>query len=165
MISRLVLVSAAALALAGCRPRAITSLERKEGASVESEAEFAVTLRDWKRAEGLYVKATGLCPDTGDWWVNLGIVRMRLGDRAGARSAYKSAISASEAEYDRDGASSQAVLRRAYVLVILGRADEARAAVDRARARSPEDRRLRGFVESHGVDRLLADPDLKDISP
>lgn len=162
---RSVLVLAAALALAGCHRREITSLQRKEAANVVSEAEFAVTMRDWKRAEGLYAKAVDLCPDAGDTWVNLGICRMRLRDRDGARSAYKSALAAYEAAADSVPADPQDVLRRAYVLVILGRVDEARSAVDRARAKYPDDRRLRTFVENHGVDGFVADPGLKDISP
>jgi tetratricopeptide (TPR) repeat protein len=165
MISRLVLVSAAALVLAGCRGREITSLQRKEAASVESEAAFAVELHDWKRAEGLYAKAADLCPDTGETWVNLALVRMHLGDRPGARAAYQTALSAYEAQSDSAPADSKAVLRRAYVLVILGRADEARAAVEKARAKHPDDRRLRSFAESHGVDGMIADPGLKEISP
>ena len=165
MKARLAPVLAAALALAGCRPREITSLQRMEAASIASEAEFAVNLSEWKRAEGLYAQAAGLCPDTGDLWINLGIVRMRLDDHPGARSAYKSALSAFEADCSRDPANSRAVLRRAYVLVILGRADEARSTVDRARARFPDDRRLRGFVGSEGVDGLVADPAVKSISP
>jgi tetratricopeptide (TPR) repeat protein len=163
--ARLALVLAAALALAGCRHREITSLERKEAANVVSEAEFAVTLKDWKRAEGLYARAAELCPDAGDVMVSLGIVRMHLGDRAGARTAYKSALSAYEADYDLNPVNTQDVLRRAYVLVILGRADEARSAVDKARARHPEDRRLRSFAENHGVDGYIAAPGLKDVSP
>jgi len=164
MISRLVL-AAAALALAGCRPREITSLQRKEAANVLSEAEFAVTLHDWKRAEGLYAKAADLCPDDGNSWLNLGIVRMHLADRGGARSAYKSALSAYEAASDRNPANSQVVLRRAYVLVILGRAGEARRAVDRALAKYPEDWRLRNFVDNRGVDGLVSDPALKEVTP
>jgi tetratricopeptide (TPR) repeat protein len=162
---RLALVLAAALALAGCRPREITSLERKEAANVVSEAEFAVTLKDWKRAEGLYARAAQLCPDAGDPWVNLGMVRMHLGDRSAARSAYKSGLSAYEADYDLNPANTQDVLRRAYVLVILGRADDARSVVDKARAAHPDDRRLRGFMDNRGVDGLIATPGLKDISP
>jgi len=165
MISRLVLVSAAALALAACRPREITSLQRKEAANVVSEAEFAVAMRDWKRAEGLYSRAADLCPDSGETWLNLGIVRMRLENRTGARAAYKSALSAYEAKSELDPANSQAVLRRVYVLVILGRVGEARSAVDKARSRYPEDWRLRNFVQSRGVDGLLADPALKEITP
>jgi len=165
MTSRLALVAAAALALAGCRGRDITSLQRKEAASVSSEAAFAVELRDWKRAEGLYAKAADLCPDSGDYWMNLGVVRMHLGDRPGARTAYKSALPAYEAEFERDPANTQPVLRRAYVLVILGRAEEARSALDKARAKRPDDRRLRSFFENHGMDGMIADPGLKEISP
>jgi len=166
-MSRLVLVSvsAAALALVGCRAREITSLQRKEAASVASEAEFAVTMRDWKRAEGLYARAVELCPDAGDAWLNLGVVRVRLGDRGGARAAYKGALGAYEAALDREPANSEAVLRRVYVLVILGRDGEARRAVDKARAKYPDDWRLRNFVESKGVDRLVADPALKSVEP
>jgi len=162
---RLALVLAAAIALAGCRAREITSLERKEAANVASEAEFAVTMRDWKRAEGLYAKAADICPDSGDFWMKLGVVRMRLGDRPGARSAYKSALGAYGDDCDKDPANSQAVLRRVYVLVILGRADEARSALDRARSKYPDDRRLRSFVENRGVDGLVSDPGLKGVMP
>ena len=165
MMSRLVLVSAAALALAGCRAREITSLQRKEAASVASEAEFAVTMRDWKRAEGLYARAVELCPDAGDAWLNLGVVRVRLGDRGGARTAYKGALGAYEAVTRGAPANSEAVLRRVYVLVILGRVDEARNTVDRALAAHPDDRRLRSFAENKGMDRLLADPELKSLAP
>ena len=165
MISRLVLLSAAALALAGCRPREITSRQRMEAANVLSEAQFAATLRDWKRAEGLYAKAADLCPDAGDSWLNLGMVRMHLDDRSGARSTYKSALSAYRADYDRDPANTQYVLRQAYVLVILGRAEEARSAVERARSKHPDDWRLRNFFENRGVDGLLSDPGLKEITP
>jgi Flp pilus assembly protein TadD len=165
MRHRLALVAAAAIILAGCHRREITSLERKEAANVVSEAEFAVTLRDWSRAEGLYAKATALCPDQGDTWMNLGIVRMRLHDSGGARKAYKSALAAYESDCEREPVNSVPVIRRAYVLVILGRADEAKSLVARERRDHPDDRRLRTFDESNGLDRMIADPSLKDIAP
>jgi hypothetical protein len=37
--------------------------------------------------------------------------------------------------------------------------------VNEAQARMPNDRRLRGFIESKGIDKLVADPDIKDITP
>lgn len=165
MIPRVALVLAAALALSGCHRREITSLERKEAANVLSEAEFAVTLKDWNRAEGLYARAADLCPDSGDTWMGLGIVRMRLNNRGGARSAYKAALSAYDGAIDRDPADSRSVIRKAYVLVILGRAGEARSLVEKAQSRYPEDRRLRAFVENHGLDSMAADPGLKSLSP
>jgi tetratricopeptide (TPR) repeat protein len=165
MTFRLALVLAGAVALAGCRAKEISSIDRKEAANVLSEAAFAVTLKDWNRAEGLYVKASGLCPDQGETWVGLGVVRMRLHNPSGARDAYKSAISAYADDVKRDPSNTVPVIHSASVLVILGRADEARKMVDAALARNPDDRRLRNFVEMKGVDRIAADPGLKEISP
>ena len=155
----------AMLAFAGCHRREITSLERKEAASLSSEADFAVTVKEWGRAEDLYSKAVNLCPDQGDTWLSLAAVRMRLQDRSGARSAYKGALSAYGDDMDRDPANSMAVLRRAYVLVILGRADEARSLASKTLAKHPDDRTLKAFVESGGVDKMASDPRLKELTP
>jgi Flp pilus assembly protein TadD len=158
-------LAAAALALAGCHRREITAIERAEAANVVSEGDFAVNLRDWPRAEGLYAKAAGLCPDQGEIWVNLGIVRMRMHNRDGARTAFRAALSAYGDDIDLRPNDSMAVLRKAYVLVILGRAEEAKGIVNKAYARLPEDRRLRNFIEANGLEKLVADPSTKEISP
>ena len=165
MTLRPALFLAAAFVLAGCHPRAITSLQRKEAANIVSEAEFAITLRDWSRAEGLLAKATDLCPDEGDAWMNLGVVRMRLHNPGGARSAYKSALSAYEADSKSDRSNVVPIIRRAYVLVILGRISEARSIIDEAHSLHPDDRRLRTFVESKGLDKIIADPGIKEVTP
>jgi Flp pilus assembly protein TadD len=122
-------------------------------------------MKDWARAEGLFAKAAALCPDEGENWVRLGIVRVRLHNSDGARDAYKSAVSAFEDEFKRDPAKTASVIRAASVLVILGRVDEARSLVDKAYAKNPDDRRLRDFVQMKGVDRIVADPGLKAVSP
>jgi tetratricopeptide (TPR) repeat protein len=165
MIARPVLVVAAAITLSGCHRREITSLERKEAANMVSEADFAATIREWSRAEGLYAQAVELCPDSGDTWVSLGITRMREGNHGGARQALKSAVSAYKDDWEANPTHSQAVLRRAYVLVLLGRADEAKSIIDRAHEKYPEDRLLREFVENGSLDRVIADPALKEIMP
>jgi Flp pilus assembly protein TadD len=164
-ITRLGLLTAAALALCACHHREITKTEREQAANMSSEADFAVTVREWSRAEGLYAKAAALCPDTGDYWVSLGIVRMRLNDHGGARSAYKSAITAYSDAFGRTPANAQNVIREAYVLVVIGRADEARSILDKARAKNPGDRVLRSFFENHGLDKMISDPGLKGLSP
>lgn len=162
---RLVGVAAAALALAGCRAREISPHDRELAANDLSEAQFATTLKDWPRAEGLYAHAAGLCPDDGTIWENLGVVRMREQNPKGARDAYKTALAAFKDAYKRKPEDSNPLLGAASVLVILGRADEARALVADAVAHHPDDRRLRAFVDASGVDKLLARPGLKDISP
>ena len=89
MLAALVLSS-----LTGCGRKEITVLQRKEAANLASEAQFASTLRDYARAEGLYAKAAELCPDNGEYWVVLGVTRKRLKDNSGAKKAYENAVDA-----------------------------------------------------------------------
>jgi Flp pilus assembly protein TadD len=165
MTPRLALALTVALVLSGCHRREPTSLERKEAANIVSEAEFAVTMKDWPRAEGLYVKASDLCPDDGDTWVNLGVVLMHEHKNGPARDAYKSSLSAYKEASKLAPTDPIPVIRRAYVLVVLGRPDDARSLVNEAAEKMPNDRRLRGFIESKGIDRLITDPEIKDITP
>jgi tetratricopeptide (TPR) repeat protein len=165
MTSRLALVLAVALALSGCRAKEISSTDRKEAANIISEAEFAVAMKDWPRAEGLYVKATALCPDQGESWVALGVIRMRLHNPGGAKDAYKSALSAYTDDIKRDPTNTFPVVKSASILVILGRMDDARSLIDRAYAKNPDDRRLKDFVELKALDKMAVDPALKEVSP
>jgi len=165
MIHRLALVLAAVVVLAGCRAREITKHDRDEAANIVSEAEFALTMKDWPRAEGLYAKAAALTPDQGETWVRLGVVRVRLKNPGGAKDAYKSALSAFEDDFKKHPEKTGSVIRSATVLVILGRMDEARSLVDKAYAKNPDDRRLKTFVEMKGLDKIVADPGLKEITP
>jgi len=162
----LVVAALAASALAGCRFRSkeVTSLERKEAASLASEAQFAVTLRDWARAEGLFAQAARECPDTGDYWVSLGITRVRLGRRSEAKSAYGSAVAAYEDAAKAAPALAQPILQRIYALALMGRADEARRVLEKERSRRPDDRELRIFAETRQLDRILADPGFREIA-
>ncbi len=164
MMLRRTLTMAAALLLAGCH-KEISSLARKEAASDVSEAEFAVTLKEWPRAEDLYAKSAALCPDNGEYWLRLGIVRMKLGDRSGARKAYKAALGAFEDASDKQPANTDLVVRRVYTLVVLGRGSDARSLLTKAAAKHPDDRQIKGFIEKGTLDKMLGDPSLKDVSP
>jgi cytochrome c-type biogenesis protein CcmH/NrfG len=161
----LVLAAACALALSGCGRKAVTPTQRTEAANMVSEAEFAVSVKEWSRAEGLYTSATALCPDEADTWVKLGVTRMRLGNHSGARDAYKSAASAYKAAIKANPGNTQAVVRLAYVYVVLGRADDAKDLVEKAHKDHPDDPLLGQIVSQDGINKLLADPGLKEISP
>ena len=71
------------LAVTGCKPKSasITSLHRKEAASLISEAEFALTIRELARAEKLLTQASALEFDNGKTWISLGMIRVRLGGK------------------------------------------------------------------------------------
>ena len=157
------LIFAAALTT-GCGRKEITSLQRKEAASIVSEAQFAVTLRDYARAEPLLAQAVALCPDTTQYWQSLGAVRCRLGNRSGAKDAYGQMLDQARDQYKRDATQTEALLQQVYALALLGRADDARGVLVKAQKDHPEDRALGAFVESGQLDRILSDPAFKEIA-
>jgi tetratricopeptide (TPR) repeat protein len=165
MTARSALVLAAAIAFTGCSRKVVSPLDRAEAANMSSEADFAMNVHEWARAEGLYTKATALCPDTGDTWIALGIARIHLNDHSGARSAYKSAASAFKDAFRSDPTNIQALEQQTYALVLLGRQDEARSVAAKARKDYPDDRAIRNFVDGGDLDRVIADPAVRAISP
>ena len=161
----LALAAAAPLAFTGCgSKKKITELQRKEAAHLVSEAEFALTLRDWARAEGLLAKAVQICPDTGAYWLSLGTTRMRLGQRGPAKDAYQTALEAFADEAATNRSDPDPWLRQAYVLALLGRVDDGRALLDKAAKQFPQDRNVRGFIEGKQLDRLIEQPDFKQVA-
>jgi tetratricopeptide (TPR) repeat protein len=164
--TRLVALSTlAAVLLSACGHKEISKADREQAASLISEADFAVTIKDYTRAENLYAQAVKLAPDVGDAWLSLAVMRMKLGDKSGAKPAYKSASEAYADDYKANKAHTPSVLRQAYILVILGRADEARSVVAKAAAANPDDRILKQFVSKNGVDSMIADPEVKNLAP
>ena len=159
-----VLLGLAVLLFAGCGPKAVTPLQRKQAASLVSEANFAVTLRDFPRAEGLLSQAVGICPDTPEYWMTLGTVRRKLDNRSGAKTAYEQALKAARASAKRMPENSQPLLQQIYVLALLGQGDDARATLEKARREHPSDRALRLFAEGNELDRMLADPTFKELA-
>ncbi len=104
-----------------------------------------------------------LCPDTGDYWLELGRCRVRLGNRGTAKDAYKSALAAYQIDATRDAAIRvPSLLRQIYVLALLGRVDEARAVLAKAQKEFPDNRDLRTFAEGRQLDLLLASPVFKE---
>src|ERR1700709_2734750 len=87
---------------AGCGRKEITSTQRKEAANLASEAQFALTLRDYARAEPLMAKATEVCGDSSQYWQTLGMVRRKLGNRSGAKDAYSHMHDEARDQYQRD---------------------------------------------------------------
>ena len=159
-------VGLAVLGAVGCKPKSenITPLQRKEAASLVSEAQFALTLRDYARAEPLFEKAAKLCPDDGEYWLGLGVTRRRLGNSSGAKAAYEEARSAYRDAFKRNTNDGEALLQEVYVLALLGRVDEANSTVEKARGKHPENSRLRKFVENKQMERLVAEPGFKEIA-
>lgn len=160
-----VVIVAIVFGTAGCgRSRKITELQRKEARHLAAEADFARTLRDWARAEGLLAKAATLVPDEGAYWTNLGSMRVRLGNKGGAKDAYLQALDAYEDAARNQKADPEPMLKQVYVLALLGRVNDARAVLDKMARQFPGDRNVRSFIETKQLDLILADPDFKQMA-
>lgn len=162
-------LAALLLAASGCGPAnkpQITELQRKEAAHHASEAQFALTLRDYPRAEAALAQAVALAPDEGRLWVNLGATRVRLGNREGAKQAYQSALKAYEADAKSENAKAdpEPSLRQAYVLALLGRSADAQKVVERAAEKFPGHRAVKQFIENKELQRLASDPAFREMA-
>jgi tetratricopeptide (TPR) repeat protein len=150
---------------AGCGPKrkVVTERDRKEAAFLVSEAQFAATLRDWARAEGLLAKAVLVAPE-GDYWLTLGAVRVRLENRGGAKEAYQAALGAFEDDAARDSTLAGPWIRQAFVLAILGRLDDSRALLAKAAKRFPQDTQVRSLMEPKQFEQMVTAPSFKEMA-
>jgi len=151
--------------LAGCgRNQQITEHQRKEARHLVAEADFAMNLREWARAEGLLAKATSLAPDEGAYWTNLGSMRVRLGNKGGAKDAYLQALKAHAANASKDQTDPDPWLRQVYVLALLGRVNDGRALLEQIARQFPGNRQVRVFIETKQLDLILAEPGFKQAA-
>ncbi|MBI5689556.1 MAG: hypothetical protein HZC55_05615 [Verrucomicrobia bacterium] len=155
-----------AATLGGCGKSQVSEHHRKQAQHHAAEAGFAVNLRDWARAESLYAQAAQLVPDNGGYWTSLGSMRMRLGNKSGAKDAYQRALKVHEREAGTEAFKDDPGpwLNQVYLLALLGQAGEARTVLEKAAKKFPKDREVRSFIEQKQLDRMLADPAFKQIA-
>jgi tetratricopeptide (TPR) repeat protein len=146
----------------GCSPRKqVTERDRKEAAVLVSEAQFALTVREWPRAEGLLAKAVQLAPQ-GDYYLTLGAARLRQGNRAGTKQAYEAALKEYEIEAARNKTAPEPWLKQAYVLALLGRKDDSRALISKAAQRFPNEAKVRALLEPAEFEKMITSRNFKD---
>lgn len=160
----IVLAVLASLLAGGCKAAQPTSLERKEAATLVSAARFALQLKDDARAETLLTKAAVLCPDNGKFWWDLGAMRVRLGEKVAARTAYRLAREADQATAKAEPQDTAPPLQQIYGLALLGRTENTRAVLVTAQKNFPDDRAVRVFAEGKQIEKMTTDPRLKEIA-
>lgn len=150
--------------LAGCGPggKKVSERDLREAAALSSEAQFAMSLKDWTRAEKLLLQAIQITPDPV-FYHNLGSARMRMGNRAGAKEAYQSAISACDRLASANKATTDPLLKKVLLLALLGKVDDARALEKKIEKEFPKDKDVRAFVDGKKLDALVASPLFKEI--
>lgn len=158
-----VVVSAALLLSAGCSKKQaeVSSAAQKEAAMLMSEAQFAMQVREYARAQELVERAVKLNPTLPEYWVSLGITRRRQDDRDGARKAYKQALELHEERY-KAIKTPQEVVQQAYVLGLLGRTDDAMKLLEKGVKEFPESTELKRVADPRGLLRTFQSPEFKE---
>jgi Flp pilus assembly protein TadD len=157
-------ILAFALAFAGCKPkpREVSKSARAEAAQLVSEADFATQIRDHARAETALRRAVELDPEFSGYWLQLGFACRRQNNLDGARTAYKKALSLREAAYSREKTAENA-LNQLEVLVLLGRADDARDLLEHIRKDHGSEFAVKSFIEQGILEKMIADPTFKSL--
>lgn len=158
-------LGALALFSTGCSPAQKTLSERdmKEAKALSSEAQFAMNLREWPRAEKLLLDAIKISPEAV-FYHNLGSTRMRMGNRSGAKEAYQSAIDACDRMVAANPKNTDAMLKKVQLLALVGRVGDARELAKKIEKDFSVDPAVRAFIDGKALDNLVASPTFKEIS-
>ena len=134
---------------------------RVEAANLSSEADFALQLKDFARAEKALARAVELDPQVLVYWVDLGVSRRRLGNVNGARAAYQKALGICEDQLRKNAKDANVILAQIRVLVLMNKANDAKKLLEKARQDLPNDHDIQSFWKTKVLDQMLVDPELK----
>ncbi|MBC8009244.1 MAG: tetratricopeptide repeat protein [Burkholderiales bacterium] len=158
-----VVTCAAALLLAGCSKKEVDPAVEAEAKMLISESQFAMQIREFKRAEELVQRAIELRDDQPEYWVSLGMARRRQDNTAGARKAYEKALSMHTARY-KDEKKPEELAQQTFVLALLGRTDEALKLLEKGVKDHPDSAALKKMADPRGLPRTFQTADFKALA-
>lgn len=161
----LILSCAAVLFSAGCskKPKEVPAAVKAEAASLASEAQFAMQIREYARAEELFQRALKLRDDVPEYWVSLGMARRKQDNVDGARKAYKEALELHTDLYKADHQPEQ-LAQQAFVLALLGKTDEAIKLLDKGLRDHPDSAVMKKMADPRGLPRTFQSADFKALA-
>lgn len=161
----LILSCAAVLFSAGCskKPKEVPAAVKAEAASLASEAQFAMQIREYARAEELFQRALKLRDDVPEYWVSLGMARRKQDNVDGARKAYKEALGLHTDLYKADHQPEQ-LAQQAFVLALLGKTDEAIKLLDKGLRDHPDSAVMKKMADPRGLPRTFQSADFKALA-
>ena len=166
-MKRLFIVHAcvAALFLTGCsrEPKEVTPAAKAEAASLISEAQFAMQIREFSRAEELIDRALKLRDDMPEYWVSLGMARRRQDNKSGARKAYEHALELHTERYKKDKTPEELV-QQSFVLALLGKQDDALKLLEKGIKDHPDSAMLKKMADPRGLPRTFQSTDFKALA-
>jgi tetratricopeptide (TPR) repeat protein len=140
----------------GCskKNREVPAAIKSEAAMLASEAQFAMQIREFSRAEELMQRSLKLREDMPEYWVTLGMARRKQDNKEGARNAYKTALKLHTERY-KDGHQPEELAQQSFVLALLGRADEALALLNQGLKDHPNNSVMQKMADPRGLPRTF----------
>ncbi|CAM2991612.1 tetratricopeptide repeat protein [Rariglobus hedericola] len=159
------LACAALLVSAGCskKPKEVPAAIKAEAATLMSEAQFAMQIREYSRAEELTQRALKLRDDVPEYWVSLGMVRRKQDNKDGARKAYKHALELHIDRYKADKKPEE-LAQQAFVLGLLGKTEDAVKLLEKGLKEYPDSDIMKKMADPRGLQRTFKSPEFKDLS-
>jgi len=136
---------------------------KAEATTLTSEAQFAMQINEFARAEELMQRALKLREDMPEYWVTLGMARRKQDNKEGARSAYKTALEMHADRYKEDHQVEQ-LAQQAFVLALLGRGTEANALLAQGLKDHPDDPVMKKMADPRGLPRTFKTEEFKALA-
>jgi tetratricopeptide (TPR) repeat protein len=159
------LVCAAVLLAAGCskQPKEVSEVAKKEAAALISEAQFAMSIREYTRAEELVRRALQLHEAMPEYWVSLGMALRKQENKDGARDAYKTALGLHQDRYKAERKPEE-LAQQAFVLALLGKTDEALKTLEKGLKDHADSEVMKKMAHPRGLPRTFQTPEFKALA-
>jgi len=160
-----VLVCAVVLVAAGCskKSKEVPEIVKKEAATLLSEAQFAMSIREYSRAEELITRALKLREDVPEYWVSLGMARRKQDNTGGARKAYNEALELHTDRYKEENKPEE-LAQQAFVLALLGKTDEALKLLEKGLKDHPDSALMKKMADPRGLPRTFQTAEFKALA-
>jgi len=158
------LVCAVVALSAGCskKNKEVPAAVKSEAAMLASEAQFAMQIREFSRAEELMQRSVKLRDDMPEYWVTLGMARRKQDNLDGARKAYKTALELHAGRY-KEGHQPEELAQQAFVLALLGRGEEAIALLNQGLKDHPNNPAMQKMADPRGLPRTFKTEEFKAL--
>jgi len=153
------------LCVTGCskKHQEVPVAVKAEAASLISEAQFAMQIREFSRAEELIQRAIKLRDDVPEYWATLGMAQRKQDNREGARQAYKKALSLHVDRY-KESRQPDELAQQAFVLGLLGRTDEALKLLEQGLKDYPDSSAMKEMADPRGLPRTFQTAEFKALA-
>jgi tetratricopeptide (TPR) repeat protein len=153
------------LLAAGCskKVKEVPEVTKMEAATLISEAQFAMSIREYGRAEELIQRAIDLTDEVPEYWVSLGMTRRKQDNTDGARKAYKRALELHKERYE-ESKKPEELAQQAFVLALLGKTDEALKVLENGLKQYPDSPAMKKMADPRGLPSTFQRAEFKELA-